>query len=125
MIEFEKTINIINMLKSPDLENRVMGLVMLDKLKHQDNDLPLMLCWKLGCSVREEWQENAPIALSWMQGNIFGSTTQITVKKLFQEACAARVSTEYMEYVTDHLAEVMQEIFTLKGKIKISIEYEE
>lgn len=52
--------NLIQMMQSPDQENHLLALSILEKQDHNKVTASLMLCYKFGRPSPEMWQEHAP-----------------------------------------------------------------
>lgn len=69
-MEISKLKNVINMLQSPDKENHVVGLTVMEQQEHQKAFVPLILAYKFGHPKQEAWQENAPMAFDFIKERI-------------------------------------------------------
>jgi hypothetical protein len=62
MINYDKLVNIVNMLQSSDKEDQTVALIALENMKIKENMLALLFAYKLGNPDQKMWSDNAPKA---------------------------------------------------------------
>ena len=85
------------MLKSPDSENHVLALGILEAQDPKDIKIPLMLCYKFGKPKQEMWEQHAPKCFAYL--NKQGETnpyTGFSFQQIFNMIIDSNTNTEEM-----------------------------
>ena len=69
-MDFGTIQNVINMLQSPDKENHIVGLTVMEQQIHNESLVPLLMAYKFGRPKEEEWVENAPLAFQYLSSKV-------------------------------------------------------
>ena len=105
----EQVTNIINMLQSPDQENHVLALGVLETKNPNEITAILMMCYKFGNPKRDVWEINAPKSMIYMDrqavvkpysGFSFQQIFTLLTKPLAQKDILEIFFRKYSEYLS-------------------------
>jgi hypothetical protein len=120
--------NTIEMLRSPDEENHVVALTILNNIKNKDNLVVLLLCYKFGHPKMDEWKKDAKKAFNYLvkHTSIKESGAGLTFKQIFDAIISVKVSPNQMNLFLQMFANHLSEQCKIMGydfidRINISI----
>lgn len=119
--------NTLEMLKSPDHENVILGLSVLNSKEHNGNLVSLLYCYKYGVHDEDEWVTHAPEAWAFMRKYWVSRQTSLTYGRMYEALLEAVVSAEemgvflaiFMEHLTDKAIAAQCPIEQLDISIKL------
>ena len=62
--------SVISMLQSPDKENHIVALTIIEQQDYEKSFVSLILAYKFGNSKKDIWEVNAPNAFNFIQNKI-------------------------------------------------------
>jgi hypothetical protein len=84
-MDFEKIQNVITMLQSPDKENHIVGLTVMEQQIHKDNLVPLLMAYKFGLPKEEDWILTAPMAFKYLSSKVaISQGIRVTFNDVFE-----------------------------------------
>lgn len=113
------TTNVVDMLRSVDKEDHVVGLCILEQWHLEKDIIPLMLCYKMGYPKSEEWDIHAPMAMQELtKVTTIRKKTGVTWQSLFNSVVLMEAPVEYVEYVMKGFSNHLTSLVILHPKIK-------
>jgi hypothetical protein len=106
---------LIDLLKSPDHENKVLALSIIDQIPFKENIAVIGLAYKLGCPQPDEWAKYAPVVYEKVKntGMLFSTIpSYLYILNLIGEAGGDAYS---LQMVYDEMAKGMLENLVISG----------
>jgi hypothetical protein len=131
----ERFENVRKMLESPDQENQVIGLAILEEQDFTDNAAFILLCKKYGSATNKMWEEHAPVLYKRMK-SIQGLDVEkvLTFKAILQALTEIKAPYEQIQFYLSTFSAYLYEqlkslgydfIENLELNIKLKAEYEQ
>lgn len=133
-ITIEKYQNIIDMLRSPDEENKVVALTIIDQIDFKSNITKILLLKKHSESTKKQWVEHAPTIykkLEELEGDkLIDLNKHLTYKQVLSAITQLQVNKEefqfYMNDFTQYLLHQIQSMgYDYIEDIDITLKYKE
>lgn len=101
-MDFEKTQNVINMLQSPDEENQLLGLTVMESIIHADHLIPVLLAFKFGKPTASVWKTEAPLAYNFIRSKlVLHNTLSVTFNDIFEAIVRTKAPAFQMQMFMD------------------------
>jgi hypothetical protein len=133
-ITIEKYQNIIDMLRSPDEENKVVALTIIDQIDFKSNITKILLLKKHSESNKSQWEEHAPKIYKELEtlaaDKIIDLNKHLTYKQVLSAITRLQVDQEefqfYMNDFTQYLLRQIQSMgYDYIEDIDITLKYKE
>lgn len=133
-ITTEKYQNIIDMLRSPDDENKVVALTIIDQIDFESNVAKVLLLKKHSKSHKNDWKEHAPNIYKELESleeqQLIDLNKHLTYKQVLRTITELKVSEEgfqfYMQDFTKYLLHQIQSMgYNEIESIDITLKYKE
>ena len=130
----EKYQNIIDMLRSPDDENKVVALTIIEQIDFKSNVTKILLLKKHSQSHKKDWEENAPTIYKELEkladDKIIDLNKHLTYKQVLSAITRLQVDKEefqfYMNDFTNYLLHQIQSMgYDYIEDIDITLKYKE
>lgn len=131
----ERFENVRKMLESPDPENQVIGLSILEEQDFKSNAAFILLCKKYSVATNKQWETHAPNLFSQMK-NIHNLDVEkvLTFKAILQALTELKAPYEQIQFYLSTFSTYLHEQLTHLGydfiedlelNIKLKPEYEQ
>lgn len=130
----EKFENMKQMLMSPDKDNHVLALTVLESLNYSENAAFLILCKKYSYAGTSVWADEAPNLMEWFKSSqAYNPDKTITYKVALKMLTDLNASVDQVEFYLEHFGKYLTKqlqitgydfIDSLEFKIKLKPEYE-
>lgn len=102
--------NTISMLESPDKENHLVGLKVLENIDYKENLVVLLLCYKFGNPKEAGWIDDAPKAFKYMKGKVkLNKQHTFTYKDIFTAIVKTKAAVGQMDLFLDYFSLYLSE----------------
>ena len=106
--------NLIKMGASPDQENHLLALSLIETVNFEDHMVYILLLKKLGKISDAFWIDNCKEIYDKMQ-DVIDLTSTLTFKKIFEVLATKKVNPEQMQFFLDYFADYLKSQCTALG----------
>lgn len=99
---------LIDMGGSPDVENQILALSLVETVDYKEHMVYILLLRKLSTINDAMWSEHAPKTYKKLN-NTINLTTTLTFKKIFEALGSQKVSVEQMQFFLDYFADYLKQ----------------
>ena len=130
-MEYQKIKNVIGMLESPDPENHVVALTIMEQQEYKEVLTPLLLAYKFGRPKEKIWNEHAPNAMHFIKGNVVivqgkGLTYNDIFKCIAKKQVPAKQMELFMTLFAEYLTKQCKNLgYSFIDKIEFTVKTEE
>lgn len=100
--------NLIKMGASPDTENHLLALSLIETVDFKEHMVYILLLKKLGKISNEYWKENCKNIYKEMEKVVDLSTT-LTFKKIFETLAITKVDPDQMQFFLDYFGSYLKD----------------
>lgn len=100
--------NLIKMGTSPDTENQILALSLVETVDFKEHMVYILLLKKLGKINDTLWSEHAPKTYKKV-ARVVNLKTTLTFKKVFEALGSHKVSVEQMQFFLDYFADYLKD----------------
>ena len=91
--------NVVKMLKSPEVENQILALTIVNELTIKDNITKILLLKKHSLANNELWEENAPLSYAYLKTiDQLDLSKPLSYNQILSVIIQLKVSTEQFDF---------------------------
>jgi hypothetical protein len=107
--------SVLSMINSPDEENMVLGLSIVEETNQQKGLVYILMLKKVAQCKLQNWVTHAPKTCQWLRSIDASTETVLTYKKLLEIIIKNNVDQEQMQFYLDEFGAHLQKHITEMG----------